>query len=210
MAYLSAGHRRIRVGLVADSSRETRRVVILAVVTITLAESEAERRDILALFLDTFVDIAENAVPMPDVDRLYAPMIAQVRDESGALVGAALTCRPQKAAGMALMPGFDVSRADLVSELDLMTVRPDRRGQGIGRRMLDFIEPRLAERGVRAWFGNATLDLDLPALRRFYSAAGFHVLADGQALPPFGGQDWTPPLTESPAFYFWKRIRPTS
>ncbi|GAB2736422.1 GNAT family N-acetyltransferase [Nocardioides pakistanensis] len=175
--------------------------------TITLAESEADRRDALELFLDTFADIAENAVPMPEHDRLFAPLIAQVRDKDGALLGAALTCRPQIAAGMALMPGYDLGKADRVSELDLMAVHPDRRGEGIGRQMLDFLEPLLAARGVRSWFGNATHDLDLARLRNFYANAGFQVLAEGQPLPPFAGQDWTPPFAEAPAFYFWKRVR---
>lgn len=95
-----------------------------------------------------------------------------------------------------------------MSELDLMAVHPDHRGKGVGRQMIEFLEPLLTARGVRTWFGNATADLDIDALRRFYTGVGFQVLEKGQALPPFGGQDWTMPFTEEPAFYFWKQLRP--
>lgn len=184
-------------------------------VRMTLVETEDGRREVLALFLDTFEDIAATAVPMPDVDHLYRPLIAQVRDDSGTLLAAALTCAPQKAAGLTLMPermrppGLSKA-ADRVSELDLMAVRAEHRGHGIGQQMIEFLEPLLISRGVRSWFGNATPDLDVDALRRFYARAGFRVLAKGQALPPLGGQDWSIPFTEEPAFYFWKRLRADS
>lgn len=63
--------------------------------TVALAETKSERQDVLALFLDTFADIAPNAVPMPDVDHLYRPLIVQIRDGSGRLIAATLTCLPQ-------------------------------------------------------------------------------------------------------------------
>jgi GNAT superfamily N-acetyltransferase len=185
-------------------------------VTITLAETETERQDVLALFLDTFADIAPTAVPMPDMDHAYQPLIAQVRDDdTGTLLGAALTCRPQTAAGVAMLPEHmrppGISKAiDRVSELDLMAVRPDHQKQGLGEQMIRYLEPLLIARGVRAWFGNTTPDLDLDALRRFYGRMGFRVLANGQALPPLGGQEWTMPFTGEPAFYFWKQLRAAS
>ncbi|GAA2080839.1 hypothetical protein GCM10009725_13330 [Aeromicrobium tamlense] len=178
----------------------------------TLAETEAHRREVLALFLDTFSDIAPTAVPMPHVDHLYRPAIAQVRDDTGALVASALTCVPQKAAGVALLPPQmrpqGLSRAaERVSELDLVAVQPDRRGQGVGQKMIEFLESVLVSRGVRTWFGCATPDLDVAALRHFYARAGFKVLTEGQPLPPLGGQNWSVPFAEAPAFYFWKKLR---
>lgn len=178
---------------------------------VTLAETEADRQHVLALFLDTFAGIAPTAVPMPDTDHLYRPLMVQVREDSGTLIASALTCLPQKAAGAALLPksvrpeGL-AKAAERISELDLMTVLPEYRGQGIGQRMIEFLEPLLITRGVRTWFGNATPDLDVDALRRFYTRVGFNVLASGQPLPPLGGQDWSVPFTEQPAFYFWKQL----
>jgi ribosomal protein S18 acetylase RimI-like enzyme len=120
----------------------------------TLAETEAERRDVLALFLETFAGIAPTAAPMPDVDHLYRPLIVQVCDDSDTLLASALTCLPQKAAGMALMPaqmrpsGLRKA-AERISELDLMAVQREYRGQGIGQKMVGILEPLLIARGVR-------------------------------------------------------------
>jgi GNAT superfamily N-acetyltransferase len=181
-----------------------------ALAVITLAESDEERRDVLNLFLDVFEDIAPTAVPMRDVDHMYEPLIAQVRDDKGELIAGALTCRPQIAAGLSMLPEAlrpkELARAaERVSELDLMAVRPDRRGEGLGQALVSYLEPLLVARGVRAWFGNVTPELEIARLRRFYDRAGFQVLANGQPLPPFGGQQWSPPGAQSPAFYFWKR-----
>ena len=69
------------------------------------------------------------------------------------------------------------------------------------------LEARLAERGVRVWFGNVTHDSDVDRLRGFYSSLGFTVLDEGQSLPPLLGKNWVPPGIERPAFYFYKAIR---
>ncbi|SKR67533.1 Uncharacterised protein [Mycobacteroides abscessus subsp. abscessus] len=99
---------------------------------IQLANSDEERQEVLDFFLDIFDDIDSNAVPMTAHDDLYRPLIVQYRDNaSGQLVGAALTCRAQVAAGSALMVkrGGQLPTAndftavlDRHSELDLMGV----------------------------------------------------------------------------------------
>ena len=62
--------------------------------------SAAARHEVLDFFLAAFDDIDPNAVPMTVHDDLYAPLVVQFRDEnSRRLLGAALTCRAQVAAG---------------------------------------------------------------------------------------------------------------
>ena len=68
------------------------------------ANSDAARHEVLKFFLATFDDIDPNAVPMTVHDDLYAPLVVQFRDENGRrLLGAALTCCAQVAAGCVVM-----------------------------------------------------------------------------------------------------------
>ena len=67
------------------------------------ASSDAERQEVLDLFLHIFDDIAPNAVPMTAHDYMYNPLVLQFRDDTTQqLVGATLTCRAQVAAGSVL------------------------------------------------------------------------------------------------------------
>lgn len=180
---------------------------------ITEAATDAERAEVQALFEQSFHDIDPAAVPMSKSDHLYAPLILRLTDEeTGALAGAALTCRAQLVAALSMsrlrLPGMpDVDKIkDKHSELDLMAVRPEYRGRGFGTALVEAMEQRLRARGVRVWFGNVTPDLDAGALRRFYARRGFDVGAPGQMLPPLLGTEWYPKGAPPTAFYFWRTL----
>ena len=153
---------------------------------ITEAITNSQRREVLRLFLANFSNIDPNAVPMTEHDYLYAPIVAQYHDpDSGRLIAAALTCRAQVAT-MAILAqqrglpdGGYIPVLDKHSELDLICVDPRFRGQGIGKRLIDYLEQRLRDRGVRVWFGNATPDLDIVRLKRFYANCNFTLVPDG-------------------------------
>lgn len=178
------------------------------------ASSDAERAEVQRFFSKHFDHIKPNAVPMSEVDHIYAPLILRVvDDETGELLGASLTCRAYKAVASVMslqMTGRDPlglsGLLDKHRELDLMAVRPDARGRGIGAQLIEEMAARLRLQGVRVLFGNATTDLDLDALERFYSRSGFFVVERGKPLPPLLGKDWTMPNVEPPAFYFWRRL----
>ncbi|NEN76778.1 GNAT family N-acetyltransferase [Nocardioides zeae] len=185
-------------------------------ITITIATTNDERAQVQALFSAVFVDIEPNAVPVVEHDYLYAPLIAQVRNGSGRLIAAAMTCRTQIAAGsvMAQRAGlpdrFNVLPVlDAHSELDLLAVDDDFRGQGLGSSLLRFLEDELAKRKVRTWFGNVTVNLEAARLRTFYQSHGFTVLPDFAPLPPLLGRNWTLPGAAAPQFYFYKRPKPS-
>ncbi|WP_175008135.1 GNAT family N-acetyltransferase [Cellulosimicrobium sp. TH-20] len=176
---------------------------------VTLAVTDTQRAEVQRLFAGTFNDIAPNAVPRTADDALYRPIVAQVRD-GDTLLGAALTCRPQMAAGLAMASqlGHAVGDLDAVSELDLMAVSPAARRRGVGTDLVRYLERSLRHRGTKVWFGNATADLEVTGLREFYGRHGFTVLQHGEPLPPFFGREWTPPGAEQPAFFFYKRLKP--
>jgi GNAT superfamily N-acetyltransferase len=180
---------------------------------ITEAVTDAERRAVQGLFETCFAGIGPTAVPMTKDDDSYAPIVAKYLDDQGKLIGAALTCRAPlavttvTAAAMGLPETGYRSVLDKHSELDLMAVVPDARGKGVGGELVQYLEARLRDRGVRVWFGNATADLEVDRLREFYMGHGFTVLADGQPLPPLLGKDrWSMPMAEQPAFYFYKHL----
>jgi GNAT superfamily N-acetyltransferase len=176
---------------------------------ISEAMTNAERREVQTLFEGSFPDIASNAIPAVKDDHLYAPVVLRYHDsKSGRLVGAALTCRAQRAVSASLMRqgGYEAVMGKH-SELDLMCVDPEFRGRGIGSELVRAMEDQLRERGVRVWFGNATKDLETERLRNFYGQHGFKVLPDGEPLPDLLGKQWQMPLTEEPAFFFYKQIK---
>lgn len=183
-------------------------------VLITFANTNDERAEVQALFSAVFDGIEPNAVPVVEHDYLYTPLIAQVRDESGRLIAAAMTCRTQVAAGALLasragLPDrFNVMPViDAHSELDLLAVDPAHRSHGLGSSLIRFLEGELERRQVRAWFGNVTVNLDARRLRTFYQLHGFTVLPDFTLLPPLLGRNWVLPGAASPQFYFYKRPR---
>jgi ribosomal protein S18 acetylase RimI-like enzyme len=185
------------------------------------ADTDEERGDVQTLFDRVFDDIDPTAVPVGDDDATYAPLVVQYRSpDSGQLLGAALTCRTQLAAGMSMLRPMPSSKfplpderdyrtvLDKHSELDLMAVEPEFRGQGIGGAMIGHMETILRERGVRVWFGNVTTNLNTEALRKFYTSLGFSVLEDGEPLPGLLGKNWLPfGVHPNVAFYFYKAIK---
>ena len=177
---------------------------------INYADTDAERQHVRDFLAEHIPGIASNAVPRTGMDGAYAPLVPLVRGEGGEIVAAALTCRSQLAAGASLMPvmgGQYAAVMDKHSELDLLAVAEGARGQGFGTLLVRDLEARLAERGVRVWFGNVTHDNDAERLRSFYSQLGFTVLDEGQPLPPLLGRNWVPPGVEPPAFFFYKTVR---
>lgn len=181
---------------------------------IVRAITDSERQEVLEHFLCTFDDIDPNAVPMSRYDDIYAPIIIADRHSSGEILGAALTCRSQVAVGplVARLRGLPAPPSDYTpvlskhSELDLMSVVPGQRNQGIGSRLVKYLERELRRRGVRIWFGHVTSDLDTEQLRQFYNSHRFKVTEDGQTLPPLLGRNWVAPTSAPSAFSFYKKL----
>lgn len=177
------------------------------------AKSDDERREVQRLFEASIPDISPTAVPAVEHDPLYAPTVAQFRDPAtGRLVGAALACRAQVAAGAVLRmragrPTYGMERVlDRHRELDLMAVTPEFRGRGVGSHLLAYLDERLRALGVRVMFGNVTDGLDADRLRGFYQRHGFTVLDSGVELPPLLGMQWVSPMAARPTFYFYKLL----
>ncbi|MFG2056188.1 GNAT family N-acetyltransferase [Micromonospora sp. NPDC048930] len=188
---------------------------------ITEATTADERRQVQRLFEEIIGDIDAGAVPA--ITNAYFPaVVAQYHDpDTGVLVGAALATRSQLAGraaefaalGIPLVPEMRRAMApgvlDRHRELDLLAVRAEFRGRGIGSQLLAHIEGRLRADGVRVLFGNVVHGLDAEALRRFYRRHGYRVLDDGRDLPPLLGVAWMPPTSEwpeAPRFYFYKML----
>ena len=166
-------------------------------VTISLATSDDELQAVRALFAATFSDIAPDAVPYTaEGHSTYDVMVVQALDADGILQGAALTNRAQIAVQSMMMgdPFGYSSVVDKHRELDLLAVRPDARGSGIGAELLKFVEDRLSTAGIDVLFGNATSDLDIVKLRLFYERHGYTVHPTGDPLPALLGKPWTHPM----------------
>ena len=180
--------------------------------SITPADSDDDRRvlrDLLARHID---DIADTAIPKLSDDHYYNPLILQAQNATGDTIGGALTCRPPIAVAAhtgslsGLPPLGYESVLDKVSFLDLMAVDTPYRRKGIGRRLINEMETRLARRGTRIWVGSVTDEENHRAVAAFYSDCGFTVLQPGQPLPPFLGKDWMMPMQQAPVFWFYKRV----
>lgn len=173
--------------------------------TITLATTDADLQAVRQLFADTFRGIAPDTVPFTrEGQENFHVMVAQAVDSDGRLRGAAMTCRARIAV---IDPRGYAPVIDKHRELDLIAVRPDLRGSGVGSSLLSFLEKHLVDAGVEVLFGNATRDLDLEGLRQFYERHGFTVGAPGAPLPKLLGKSWTVPHVPQPGFYFYKMLR---
>lgn len=176
---------------------------------IEYVSTDAERLEVRDFVAEHIPGIADTAVPVTAMDAAYAPLVPVVRNDSNQIMAAALTCRAQVAAGAA-MTGMGQTifgtALDKHSELDLLAVAEDARGNGLGTLLVNDLEAKLVQRGVRVWFGNVTKDSDAEQLRKFYSELGFKVLANGQPLPPLLGKQWVPPHVEPPVFFFYKLL----
>ncbi len=177
--------------------------------TISLATSDDELQKVRTLFAATFNDIAPDAVPYTaEGHSTYDVMVVQALDADGILQGAALTNRAQIAVQSMMMgdPFGYASVIDKHRELDLLAVRPEARGSGIGAALLEFVEDRLSTKGIDVLFGNATSDLDIVKLRLFYERHGYTVHPSGQPLPTLLGKAWTHPMAPPAVFYFHKML----
>ena len=177
--------------------------------TISLATSDEELQAVRALFQATFSDIAPDAVPYTaEGHSTYDVMVVQALDADGLLQGAVMTNRAQIAV-QSMMIGDPLGYASVIDkhrELDLLAVRPDARGSGIGTKLLEFVEDRLAAAGIDVLFGNATSDLDISKLRLFYDQHGYTVHPSGDPLPKLLGKPWTHPMAPRAAFCFHKML----
>lgn len=181
---------------------------------VTVATSTAELDEAQALFENAIPGIAPDAVPRTSWgQQSYDATVAQYRSNDGELLGAALTCRAQVAVTSILVGdplGFRPV-LDQHSELDLIAVRQDSRGRGVGSALLDFLERMLVDAGARVWFGNVTRTLEVDRLASFYDRHGFTIGELGAPLPRLLGKDWVPPgLAERPSFYFYKALGSTT
>lgn len=173
----------------------------------SLATSDDEIQAVRTLFEATFKGIAPDAVPYTAQGlSTYDVMVVQALDANGVLQGAAMTNRAQIAVQSVMMgdPFGYASVIDKHRELDLVAVRPDARGSGIGTRLLEFSEDRLSTAGIDVLSGNATSDLDIAKLRLFYERHGYVVHPTGDPLPNLLGKAWTHPMAPPAAFYFHK------
>lgn len=180
--------------------------------TVELAVTNSERAELQALFSHVFEGISEDAVPRVEHDYLYAPLLPLIRNAEGSLLAAAMSCRTEVAAAaiMAHRGGHGdplgmLSLLDKHSELDLVAVQPSARGRGYGSRLVQWLDSELEHRGVRAWFGNVTSNLETDRLREFYRRHGFEIVPDFQPLPPLLGRSWMRRDAQVPQFYFYKR-----
>ncbi|MEG9224633.1 GNAT family N-acetyltransferase [Aeromicrobium sp. Sec7.5] len=180
--------------------------------TIELAETNSERAELQALFSHVFEGISDDAVPRVEHDDLYAPLLPLIRDAEGSLLAAAMSCRTELASAAIMAsrigrgdPFGVIGLLDKHSELDLVAVQPSARGRGYGSRLIQWLDSELEHRGVRAWFGNVTVNLETDRLREFYRRHGFEIVPDFQPLPPLLGKSWMKRDAQMPQFYFYKR-----
>ena len=176
---------------------------------ITYAATDVERLEVREFLADHIPGIAPTAVPVTAMVAAYTPLVPLIRGDDSQVVAAALTCRAKLAAGAA-MTGMGAqtfgTALDRHSELDLLAVAKHARGNGLGTLLVNDLQDKLVEKGVRVWFGNVTEDLNVDQLRVFYTRLGFKVLDDRQPLPPLLGKQWVAPFAEMPVFFFYKLL----
>jgi ribosomal protein S18 acetylase RimI-like enzyme len=183
--------------------------------TPTPALTAQDRTEVQEFFETHFPDIAPDAIPAIEHDNLYDPIILTVRENGpgGRILAAALSCRTNEVVALLRFPlmaelGASAKKvAPLHSNLDLIATATEARGAGLGAMLLTEMEARLAEKGVRVWFGCVTEDLDTVKLRPYYEQRGFTVLADGEPLPPLLGFPAWNLGKGGVSFYFYKRIK---
>jgi GNAT superfamily N-acetyltransferase len=94
-----------------------------------------------------------------------------VADENGAVVG---TCQ------LTFIPGLSRGGAERMT-IEAVRVRADRRGAGIGRRMMAYAQGRAKERGCA--LAQLTTDKRRADAHRFYESLGFVASHEGMKLP---------------------------
>jgi GNAT superfamily N-acetyltransferase len=93
-----------------------------------------------------------------------------VADEAGAVVG---TCQ------LTFIPGLSRGGAERMT-IEAVRIRPDRRGAGIGRRMVAYALHRAKERGCA--LAQLTTDKRRSDAHRFYESLGFVASHEGMKL----------------------------
>ena len=94
-----------------------------------------------------------------------------VADENGTVVG---TCQ------LTFIPGLSRGGADRMT-IEAVRVRADRRGAGLGRRMMAYALGRARERGCA--LAQLTTDKRRADAHRFYESLGFVASHEGMKLP---------------------------
>lgn len=176
---------------------------------VTYAATDVERLEVREFLADHIPGIAPTAVPVTAMDPAYTPLVPMIRGDDNQIVAAALTCRAQLAAAAAMTGKGEQTfgtALDKHSELDLLAVAEHARGNGLGTLLVNALQDKLVQNGIRVWFGNVTEDLNVGQLRAFYTRLGFKVLDDRQPLPPLLGKQWVPPFAQMPAFSFYKLL----
>ncbi|MCU1403777.1 MAG: acetyltransferase family protein [Glaciihabitans sp.] len=181
--------------------------------TVSTADDDASRRRVQELFSRTIDGASPTAVPKVADNNLYAPLVLQVHSAAGKLVAAGLSLRAPMAIWYfaELKAGEEQAELeeelDRVSNLDLMAVEPEFRGQGLGALLIAEMAKHLSHSGTRVWFGGISKSDNSASLVTFYEKHGFKVLEPGAPLPNFLGRRWTVPHTSEPRFWFYTTLK---
>lgn len=117
-----------------------------------------DREAVLALWRDVFHDMPVHRQPDADLERKLAeqPELLLVADEQGSVVGTA-------------MGGYDGHRGWVY----YLAVRPDRRRQGVGRKLMESLEAALRARGCPKV--NLQIRAGNSEVAAFYRTLGYRV-----------------------------------
>jgi GNAT superfamily N-acetyltransferase len=131
---------------------------------------------IMALLADDDIARARGGYAAPLPEAAFAEIDADPRnelvvaDEGGAVVG---TCQ------LTFIPGLSRGGAERMT-IEAVRVRTDRRGAGIGRRMMMYAVSRARERGCA--LAQLTSDKRRTDAHRFYESLGFVASHEGMKL----------------------------
>ncbi|GIG86841.1 GNAT family N-acetyltransferase [Plantactinospora endophytica] len=140
---------------------------------------------IVAMLLDDEVAAArEQAQPAErtgeEVDAAYwAGFEAVDADPRNELIVVELDGEPVGTMQLTFIPGLSRRGAERM-QIEAVRVRSDLRGEGIGRRMMDWAVHQARERGCR--LVQLTTDKRRTAAHRFYASLGFQASHEGMKL----------------------------
>lgn len=178
-------------------------------VVITDSPTLDQRRIAHALFSRHIPNIAPNAIPLPEADDEYLPVLA-LAYRGRVVVGAALVVRPKNSAMAYGASKFGRGRYnhkwDGVRELDLLAVDVGDRDSGVGSAIVTALQEHLVASDVKYLIGSALPEDTDHRLQRFYEKHGFTIRATEEGHPPYFGLGWNAPAPLPVAFYFGKRL----
>ena len=149
----------------------------------------AERRDAGAIRALYNVEVAESTVTFDLVPRTLDEQVEWIDAHSGAHPAVVAIDEAEEVVGFGSLSPFKDRAAYSTTVEDSVYVRRDRRGQGIGRLLLDHLLATAGQRGfTRVSLETGTTDA-FAAARSMYVAAGF------VPCPPFGEYRATPDNT---------------